>query len=135
MSLCSVTPTLPRQWKDAAADPTSTTPSQQWYEAEVAYLQNKCSELEVKVAFFTDHNQDDVERAMRAERRVRELEAEVERLHSSVEALTSTDSKTFADAQTMTEKSHEERNRVCGYLWQHAQACCNRKFTCAENDR
>jgi len=42
------------QWKDAAADPASSVPSQTWYEAEMAYLQNKNSELDTANRMLKD---------------------------------------------------------------------------------
>ena len=89
------------QWKDAAADPASSVPSQSWYEAEMAYLQNKNSELNIANRMLKDQRQVDVDRAIIAERRVAELHLDVEGLKARVGEMTV--STTFADAEAQTE--------------------------------
>jgi len=89
------------QWKDAAADPTSSVPSQAWYEAELSYLQNKNSELDAANRMMREQRQGDVDRAVVAERRVAELVFEVERLKKKVGEMTVY--TTFAEAEAQTE--------------------------------
>jgi hypothetical protein len=89
------------QWKEAAADPLSSVPSQEWYEAEMAYLQNKCSQLEVQNSMLSSNRQADIDRAIEAERRCRDLEIENESLRKRVDDMTSY--KVFADSQMQTE--------------------------------
>lgn len=72
------------QWQQEAADPQSTIPSKDWFEAELEFLKNRNSALELRNTMLTTQKTDDLERAKDQERMIASLEARVAELAAQV---------------------------------------------------